>query len=67
MAKATFGFKASEWNEIEATKDAIRRATEDETGILNGYKGSYETEKVQTDEQRHNDEFCIVIRTPDEV
>lgn len=65
MAKATYGFKASEWNEIEATKDAIRRATED--GILTDYKGNYETEKVQTDEQRHSDEFCIVIRTPDEV
>jgi len=64
MAKATYGFKASEWNEIEATKDAIRRATED--GILTDYKGSYETEKVQTDDQRHEDEFCIVIRTPNE-
>ena len=64
MAKATYGFKANEWNEHTATLDATRRATED--GILTDYKGNYTTEKVQTAEHVANGEFCIVIRTSEE-
>lgn len=64
MAKATYGFKADEWNEIDATNDAVRRCRE--SSILKDCKGNYTTEKVQTDEHLLVGEFVIIIRTPEE-